>query len=185
MGRNNQFSSGRGSKAMKKPLVEKVKALFTAAIVGGCSILWLQGFLASPLWRPEIKMDHDILKNNIANNNVDYSREKRLAKAYWLRYKDIMNDPYWGENGPQGIWGARDHYRLYGKKEGRVFGVLPQVENSKKEQELAIAYWLRYPDIAQSAVWGAESQLGILGPRDHYFHVGRWQGRVWGISEKE
>jgi hypothetical protein len=169
---------------MNRSLLRYAKPLFTAFAIAVCSFFWLKGFLGSPLWLPEIKKEYDFLRSYIANNSIDYSLEIRLAEAYWLRYRDVRNDPYWGENGPQNIWGPRDHFRQHGRKEGRIFGVLPPVNNMVKEAELADLYWQRYPDIAESGIWGRKSRLGVLGPRDHYFYVGRWQGRVWGMPGK-
>jgi hypothetical protein len=43
------------------------------------------------------------------------------AETYWAHYPDVANDPYFGRNGPLGIFGAREHYDRHGRREGRVW----------------------------------------------------------------
>ncbi len=47
------------------------------------------------------------------------------------------------------------------------------------EEQLARAYWARYPDVAADKVYGAGGRLGIMGAREHYAKHGRREGRVW------
>jgi len=50
----------------------------------------------------------------------DQQAEKILAEAYWRRYPDVRNDPYYGKHGPMGFKGAREHFEQHGKYEGRI-----------------------------------------------------------------
>lgn len=161
---------------------EKARALLTATVIALAAFFWVKSYFHSPLWLPQKNEEQEYLKKYVANNSPDYLQEKLLAQAYWLRYKDIKENKYWGENGPQNIWGPRNHYLQHGRKEGRTFAPIVQPDDLEQESHLAQAYWLRYPEVAKSPVWGKESQLGILGPRDHYIHWGRRQGKTWGIE---
>ena len=58
-------------------------------------------------------------------NDPGSSLEHELAEAYWRRYPDIKEDAHYGINGPLGIFGAREHFRQHGKREGRVWGLTP------------------------------------------------------------
>lgn len=49
-------------------------------------------------------------------------QEARLAEAYWNRYPDVAANAIFGRNSRLGIGGAREHYNLHGRKEGRVWG---------------------------------------------------------------
>lgn len=165
-----------------KNFVIHAKTLFLIAVVGISIFFWVRGFMNSPLWIPELKTEKEYIEKYILTNSPNHKREKQLAEAYWLRYQDVREHTYWGKNGPLNIWGARDHYTIHGRKEGRIFAPLSYPENLKLEAELAKAYWKRYPDIAKSTVWGSQSQLGILGPRDHFKYMGHRQGKVWGLQ---
>lgn len=165
-----------------KNITQYFKPLLSLCLIGIASFFWVRGFLSSPLWSPGLKSEGDIHRETREQNSPDYQQEAILANEYWLRYKDIKEDKYWGKNGPQNIRGPRKHFELFGKKEGRIFGPLPQPEDLQRETQLARAYWQRYPDIAQSTVWGENSQLGILGPRDHFKYLGRSQGKAWGVQ---
>lgn len=138
-------------------------------------VFWGHGLLHSPLldenWR-----EH-------ATAMVDQGQQQRellLAQGYWRRYRDIRLHPHWGENGTLGIDGPRDHYRQHGHREGRIFQPLVIPEDLAAEKVLAESYWRRYPEVRDSWVWGERADLGILGPRDHYIHVGSGLGYRWG-----
>lgn len=88
----------------------------------GC---WLVGLAGSPLFHPdrpaapvatERSEDHD-------------PTELALARVYWDRYPDVANHSYFGENGVLGSAGARTHYQLHGKAEGRRWGTAPAGES--------------------------------------------------------
>lgn len=108
-----------------------------------------------------------------------------LAEAYYLRYPDIASDTFFGRSGPMGIYGAREHYRQYGRSEGRIFGDILKPEDMSAERTFAEAYWERYQDVAKSRVWGRDGNLGILGPRDHFRYIGQRQGKIWGMKETD
>ena len=127
------------------------------------------------------------LQPNLPANTTqaqNYEMQKNLAEAYWLRYDDVRNHHYFGENGVLGITGAQEHFRQYGKKEKRIFARLVIPADLEAEKRYAEFYWARYPDIAASTVWGVHSKLGILGPRDHYIHIGRHEGKIWGNGQE-
>lgn len=50
------------------------------------------------------------------------------------------------------------------------------------DRVLAELYWQRYPDVAESPVFGRQGRLGIYGAREHYQRHGRHEGRVWGLD---
>lgn len=146
------------------------------------TILWMDGFFNSPAGDSTRGQERRFLTGYLQQNRVDLQLEQEMAEAYWLRYPDVRANDYWGPAGPLGIWGARDHYRQHGKREQRVFGNLAKPADLRTEEELARAYWQRYPDVRQHLVWGESGRLGIYGARDHYRYLGRLQGKWWGIS---
>ena len=68
------------------------------------------------------------------------------------------------------------------QKYSRNLPATDPLEN-QAEKKLAEAYWQRYPDVRQSAYWGPEGPLGIRGPRDHYDHYGRQEGRIFTVTQ--
>lgn len=169
---------------MKKFKVGNAKqiGLFLVAItaITSSSVLWLQGLVYSPLFDRELHSEEKFIREFIDSNSLDYQQEKVLAESYWLRYRDIRKNNYWGINGPMGVWGPRDHFIQHGKREGRIFKPVHQPENLETEEQLAEIYWQNYPEIRSSPIWGEKSSLGILGPRDHFRYFGRLQGKIWG-----
>jgi hypothetical protein len=151
-----------------------VSALVVSLYYYGC------GLRHSPVFNPSAQAQKNYLQKFIENNDQNLKQEKLLAEGYWLRYKDVRKDRYWGENGPMGIWGPRDHYQLHGRREGRIFQPVEYPEDLTLEKELAEIYWNRYPEIEKNSIWGRNSQLGIVGPRDYHTHIGRFQQKVWG-----
>ncbi|SDP32914.1 hypothetical protein [Desulforhopalus singaporensis] len=141
---------------------------------------YIRGVTHSPLAEENFAAERLFLHRYIERNDPDLHRERLLAESYWLRYREVKKSSYWGENGVLGIKGPRDHYRRMGQKEGRIFKPVLRPADLELEKELARAYWNRYPDIAGSPVWGKNSRLGFLGPRDHYTYLGRMQGKLWG-----
>ncbi len=157
--------------------------LITSLAIGVALLLWFKGFLQSPALIPHQVHEMKFLSDYLEQNMPDLQQERKMAESYWLRYQDVRDDPYWGENGPMGIWGARDHYEIHGRSEGRIYQPVMIPEDRKQERALAEAYWNRYPEIRKSAIWGEKSGLGILGPRDHYRYVGIRQGKIWGVAD--
>lgn len=148
-------------------------------------VAWGYGMFQSRIWDPQVREEQRYLTGFLRDSSADRSLERQLAKAYWLRYEDVRSDSFFGENGPGGIYGAREHYQLHGRHEGRIFGPLIEPEDPEKERILAEAYWNRYDDVANSPIWGRNSSLGILGPRDHYHYIGKNQSRVWGEAVQQ
>ena len=50
-----------------------------------------------------------------------------------------------------------------------------------RETRFAQAYWVRNPDVAAHAFFGAKGALGTFGAREHYDRHGRLEGRRWGL----
>lgn len=157
---------------------------FSTAVVASAivfsAIMYCAELANSPLYITETLTEKAFIGRFINENSPDIKQERALARAYWLRYHDVRLDRHWGEKGPMGIWGPRDHYMLHGKREGRIFKPLITPTDMDKERTLAKIYWRSYPDIRKSSAWGEESELGILGPRDHYTYIGRFERRRWG-----
>ncbi len=85
---------------------------------------WLIGLAGSPLFHSG---PTDALVSAERSDDSDPA-ERALARVYWNRYPDVANHSYFGENGVLGSDGARTHYRLHGKAEGRRWGPVPADE---------------------------------------------------------
>ncbi|OGR17101.1 MAG: hypothetical protein A2X81_12765 [Desulfobacterales bacterium GWB2_56_26] len=157
-----------------------LRLLVCVAAVLIATLLWFEGLFHSPLMDPRRQTERKFVSNYVRANTPDSEKERLLADSYWRRYRDVREDAYWGENGPMGIWGPRDHYRQHGRKEGRIFRPVTEAPDPEAEKTLARAYWDRYPNVRGSPIWGENSDLGILGPRDHFIHIGRFLGLTWG-----
>jgi hypothetical protein len=81
---------------------------------------WLVGLANSPLFHP----DRSTTLSIKYSNEIDPA-ELALARVYWDRYPDVADHSYFGENGVLGADGARTHYLLHGKAEGRHWGPVP------------------------------------------------------------
>ena len=79
---------------------------------------WLVGLAGSPLVNPD---RNTALRSGEQSGSHD-PIELALARAYWNRYPDVAGHSYFGENGVLGADGARTHYLLHGKAEGRSWG---------------------------------------------------------------
>ncbi len=159
-----------------------VRFFVCVAAVLVATLLWIEGLMDSPLLDSRQQTERTFVNNYVRANTPDAAQERILAESYWRRYRDVREDAYWGEHGPMGIWGPRDHYRQHGKREGRIFRPLAEAPDPEAEKELARAYWDRYPDVRESPIWGEQSDLGVLGPRDHFRHIGRVLGYAWGLQ---
>jgi hypothetical protein len=155
----------------------RYRPIAVAVVLSLSASLWLAALLQSPIRHPHLMVERQL--------TPELEETRSLAEAYWSRYRDVRDHEYYGKNGEMGIYGAREHYKNYGKREGRIFGPIPLPDTPRQEPELADAYWQRYPDIEKSRVWGRRSALGILGPRDHYHYLGKNQGRIWGPALTE
>jgi hypothetical protein len=167
-----------------KTTAKRLRFWITLVVVSGSSVIWTLGFFHSPLMRPEMERERLFVKRYVEDNAPDLLAEKVLAEAYWKRYQDVKMDAYYGPKGPMGIYGAGEHYQQHGRREGRIFAPIHTPEDPAFEQQLAEAYWQRYPDVAASNVWGRAGTLGILGPRDYYTYYGRFLGHSWGLIDK-
>lgn len=146
-------------------------------------ILWIDGLLDSPLIEARRAEESAFITAHLSANARDQGQERLLAEGYWRRYRDVRLHPYWGENGPLGIHGPRHHYRQHGRREGRFLSPLAIPKDLEIERILAESYWQRYPEVRDSWIWGEQADLGILGPRDHYIHVGSGLGYQWGTKK--
>ena len=110
----------------ESPLINKSKwarcALAILLTVAGVFV-WLSGVQKSPLLDKEILVERAYARKILFERSSDYDVEKQLAEAYWQRYPDIRKDSVWGEKGNMGIRGPRDHFRIHGKREGRIWGL--------------------------------------------------------------
>jgi hypothetical protein len=147
--------------------------------------LWVEGVLHSPLVDEKLAIEQAYIAAHISANARSDEEERLLAQGYWRRYRDVRLDRHWGENGPMGIHGPRDHYRQHGRREGRIFKPLVSAEDLAAERILAESYWRRHPEVRNSWIWGEHADLGVLGPRDHFIHVGSGLGYQWGPGEPE
>jgi len=154
-----------------------------AAAIPLSILLWMHGLVTSQIMDPEIQAQRRESAARHRDAATVLPAEVEVARAYWLRYEDVRNHPLYGEHGPLGISGARDHYQQHGRHDGRIYAPLAEVEDPVNERVLAEAYWRHYPEVAESQVWGKRSALGIRGPRDHYRYVGRQQNKIWGERE--
>ncbi|BDD85681.1 hypothetical protein [Desulfofustis limnaeus] len=158
----------------------RFRALLSISVLAVSIAIYYRGWQNSPLAEPKLAAERTYLRGYLEKHAPDLARERLLAESYWHRYEDIRLHSYWGENGPMGIWGPRDHYEQHGRREGRLFTPLPEPQDLGEERRLAELYWQRYPAVRKSDIWGEDSPLGILGPRDHYQHIGRFHGNRWG-----
>jgi hypothetical protein len=165
---------------LKQFLTEKTRLLVTVAVLGISCWLWILGLTGSPVFTPALVEENRYVRQYIQEQAPDYQEVNRLARAYWKRYPDVRNHKYFGKNGPMGIFGAREHFEQHGRREGRIYAPLHVPDDLERERKLAEAYWRRYPAVEQSDIWGRDSELGILGPRDHYQYYGRKHGYSWG-----
>ena len=161
----------------------KFRLVISAAAMTIAAALWLEGMSRSPLLDGRRQNEAHFVANHIRTLTPNAAHERILAESYWRRYRDVRNDTLWGENGPMGIWGPRDHYRLHGQREGRIFAPLVIAPDLGTEKSLAQAYWKRYPEVRHSSIWGEQSDLGILGPRDHYIYIGTPLSYTWGVDD--
>lgn len=164
-----------------KAIAKRLRFWVTLVVVSGSSVIWALGFFHSPLMRPEIEAERLFVNRYMEDNAPHLLAEKALAEAYWHRYLDVRNDAYFGKDGPMGIYGAREHYKQHGRREGRIFAIIPTPEDLALEQQLAEAYWQRYPEVGRSTIWGRTGALGILGARDYHYYYGRFRGHKWGL----
>ena len=80
--------------------------------------------IQSPLLDSDLKKRQRLLDQTLQEHSVDYEEERALAEAYWNRNPDVEADLIqFGRHGPLGILGAREHYNIHGRREGRIWGL--------------------------------------------------------------
>ena len=163
----------------------KYRTLIVGAVLSLSLVFWLQGLLSSQIHDPRVHIPKRKAAALLRDGGSDHAAEAQLARAYWLRYEDIRTDPFFGESGLLGIYGAGEHYQQHGRLEGRIYGLIAEGEDPERERLLAEAYWRRYPAVASSPIWGRSGALGLLGPRDHYRYIGRHRKMIWGVAEQD
>lgn len=162
--------------------MKRVKPLFVFLVCLFSVVIWWVHAVQSPAFNPDTRRTEAYVRAMYDKLAPDLQKERRLAQAYWRRYPDVRENQLWGEDGVLGIKGPADHYRNHGHQEGRIYAEIEWTwpENMDREEELAGAYWNRYPDVAASPLWGRQGTMGVLGPREHYQLFGRLEGRHWG-----
>lgn len=101
----------------------RVRLLLALLFICSGYWFWFLGAGESRLMEEERDHERDYVANILMTRSPDYKMEKKLAEAYWARYPDIRRNHMWGESGAMGVRGPRDHFRLHGKREGRVWGL--------------------------------------------------------------
>ena len=101
---------------MSPDRASQIRLAACAAILAMALGLYVGGASRSPLLATEIAER----KHYIAEHSA-LSRAKRRARAYWDENPDVRDDVFFGENGAQGIFGARVHYDRHGRDEGRTW----------------------------------------------------------------
>lgn len=106
-----------------KPALDTRLLLTCGALLAGiwCAIalaLWDSVYLdksryVEALYSARLEMSAQAENQNSFNKNV--------AEAYWHCYPDVAQDSYFGQSGPLGILGAREHYERHGRREGRIW----------------------------------------------------------------
>lgn len=90
-------------------------------VVGVGWLLWGYGAADSPALDKARLQERKYVEQILILRAPDYAREKALAEAYWQRYPDVRDHWLWGRQGTMGVRGPREHYRLHGRREGRVW----------------------------------------------------------------
>ena len=75
----------------------------------------------SPLIDRARRSQVEFLSRFAQTGQLDEGREAELAASYWSQYSDVAADSFFGREGRLGVWGAREHYKRHGKREGRVW----------------------------------------------------------------
>ena len=152
-----------------KNFVTPIIILLVICLTG---LLWFNGLLSTDLFGNS-PTPLEMLQDKKAPHD-------QAALGYWLRYPDVAESRHWGKNSKLGEKGPAEHYRLYGKKEGRILAPVVIPEDMELEKRLAEIYWQRYPKVEESPLWGRLGFLGVLGPRDHYLQRGKAKSYRWG-----
>ena len=84
-------------------------------------VAYAVGAWNSPLADPERRAAIGLLTHHAGSGKLDEQAERRLADTYWSRNADVEADSYFGRRGLLGVWGAREHFKRHGRREGRVW----------------------------------------------------------------
>jgi len=84
-------------------------------------VVFAVGAWDSPLFNQESRARVEVLNRFARAEYLDEGQEKIIATSYWSHYTDVAADPFFGREGRLGIWGAREHFKRHGKREGRVW----------------------------------------------------------------
>lgn len=95
------------------------------AIIATVSLgVYAWGAVESPLLDEAAAARRDLLRRTLTENAPTSAAEAALAEAYWRRYPDVATDVrHFGRDSPLGILGAREHYQIHGRREGRAWGL--------------------------------------------------------------
>lgn len=66
------------------------------------------------------------LLEELQRHYPDKNIEEQLANKYWAKYRGVRTDKFFGQFGPLGPWGAREHYLRHGKFENREWPEEPK-----------------------------------------------------------
>ncbi len=90
--------------------------------------VYAYGALNSPLLDGTQAARQAFLRGILADRAPDMEGEEALAEAYWQHYPDVGADPFFGRDGEMGVHGAREHYQMHGRREGRQWPVITKPE---------------------------------------------------------
>jgi hypothetical protein len=99
----------------RRRLIDVFAAIVFAAAVGGAGWLFNKFYVLAP--------DTEFL-SQLEQAYPDVDRETALAERYWSFNHDVRDNPHYGRGGRLGIYGARVHYRRFGKKEFRAWPIV-------------------------------------------------------------
>ncbi len=88
-------------------------------------LVYVAGALDSPLLNSDRRAEVAHLSRHASAGKLDERREVKLAEIYWTRYPDVAQDSNFGRSGKLGSWGAREHFKRHGAREGRIWPVQP------------------------------------------------------------
>lgn len=99
-------------------ILRQPPAVYGLAIVFALAVgIYAAGAANSPL-----TSDRLAAQQEYAKIHIELGRAEVRARAYWERNPDVRADPYFGEGGAEGIFGAWVHYERHGRAEGRRWG---------------------------------------------------------------
>ena len=100
----------------------RIRAVTTAVVLLLASGGWLWGLFSSEPLVAERSGAPSHRSEQQRLESFDEGQLRQAAEAYWNRYPDIRKHHYFGEHGPLGLDGARQHYLQHGRFEGRIYG---------------------------------------------------------------